>query len=148
MITATINRKPSTDAGTFGTFSITTAYGNELRLNSLELPSRANAINLSCVPTGIYTCEYAWSMRRRGFVYWVREVEDRTAIQMHVANYAGNVDLGFKSEVKGCIALGMTLGKGWGNYAHQNTVGHSADAFAALRAFTKKQSFKLKIMEG
>lgn len=149
MITATINRDSSTDHGTFGTFSITRGGDwNRLTLQSLELPWRDNAINVSCIPCGIYTCEFAWSTKRLRFVYWVRDVLPRTSIQMHSANYAGDVTQGFKSNVKGCIALGMTRGYGWGEYSHQRIVGYSADAFRALIGFTNKQPFKLIIAGG
>ena len=70
------------------------------RFYTIERPWRENKPYVSCIPTGSYM------MRRResprfGETWHVLDVEDRTHILIHVAN--------FPNDVQGCIGLGKKL---------------------------------------
>lgn len=70
------------------------------RFYTVERPWIDNKPYVSCIPTGSY------NMRRResprfGETWHVLDVEDRTHILIHVAN--------FPSDVQGCIGLGTKL---------------------------------------
>lgn len=107
MKSATITRGPSTDEGTFGTLSTDDGL---LTVNTLELPWRDNAKGHSCIPTGEYKAIWHNSPSK-GWVYMLTGTEPRTDILVHSANFAGDTDKGFQSELLGCIALGKIDGK-------------------------------------
>lgn len=93
---------PSTDQGTFGSASI-----DALKFVSLELPWRDNQPNLSCIPAGTYTAWRVYSGRFVRDVYQLQNVPDRSAIEIHPANWAGDVEQGWYSDLQGCICLGL-----------------------------------------
>lgn len=100
----TITRGPSSSAGTFGRI----AFGSE-ELHSVELPWRSNMTGKSCIPVGSYRCEMVNSPRF-GRVYGVRDVPGRSNILIHAANFGGNTELGYDSDLLGCIAPAMSVG--------------------------------------
>ncbi len=102
---ATLSRGPSTDEGTFG--KIACADGPEL--NSLELPWRENKPQASSIPPGVYTCAIVDSPKF-GKVYGVRDVKGRDHILIHAANFAGDKEKGWVSELLGCIAPCLSVG--------------------------------------
>jgi len=68
------------------------------RIKTLELPWRDNKKNVSCIPAGIYPIRPI--IRPNGdWALLLENVKNRTAILIHVANYA--------REIKGCIAVGL-----------------------------------------
>lgn len=93
-----LRRLEATDEGTFGTLT----FGNSV-CRSLELPWRDNVRRKSCIPEGRYRCAVIVSPRF-GRVYGVLDVPGRSAILIHSANLAGDVDLGYDSQLQGCIA--------------------------------------------
>ncbi len=105
MIAATIVREESTDEGTFGVFTLDSG----LRLRSAELPWRDNARKLSCIPVGVYQCVWHTSPRF-GECYRLRDVPGRSDILFHAANFAGDTTMGYRSDLEGCIALGLDVG--------------------------------------
>lgn len=68
------------------------------RCFTLELPWKGNEQDISCIPEGIYKYRVALSPRRGSDVIWVDGVPDRTAIQLHPANYL--------RQLLGCTAVG------------------------------------------
>ena len=68
---------------------------------TLERPWRNNKVDLSCIPTGRYTCK-RYNSPTHGPTFMVMGVPGRTLILFHVAN--------FVHELKGCIALGLRRG--------------------------------------
>jgi hypothetical protein len=102
---ATLTRSPSTDQGTFGTLVL----DDGTTFHSLELPWRDNARGLSCIPAGTYVFRKVDSPKH-GECYQALDVPGRSEIQIHVANYAGDVTLGYRSDLMGCIALGKEVG--------------------------------------
>lgn len=95
---AQIARESSTDAGTFGVFSFGT-----YSLYSLELPWRENARQRSCIPPGVYSCALVQSPKF-GRVYGVANVPGRSRVLIHSANFAGDAQMGYTTQLHGCIA--------------------------------------------
>lgn len=122
MISATLVRHATSDAGTFGTLVI-----GALTLETGELPDRDNAEGISSIPAGTYTCKRVHSPRF-GEVYEITNVPGRTHVLIHAGNFCGDKSKGYKSDVEGCIILGQLLGKIDGQPAVTSSVG-------ALRAF-------------
>jgi hypothetical protein len=103
---AVLERGPSTDEGTFGVLTL----GGDVQLYSVELPWRNNATGKSCIPLGIYRCEVVNSPRF-GRVYGVLDVPGRSNILIHAANYGGDVEKGWTSDLLGCIGPAMRVGQ-------------------------------------
>lgn len=97
-------RTPTTDQGTFGLLQ-----ANQFRCHVLELPWRDNRRQRSCIPVGSYDVLPHMS-GRFGRCYWVQDVPGRSGILFHGGNYAGDVDLGWKSHSYGCLLLGRDRG--------------------------------------
>lgn len=92
----------------------------QLQLVTLECPWEDNRQNESCIPLGIYPLSWYLSPSH-GWVLRVHDVPGRTDIELHVANIV--------SELKGCIAVGMT------EYMHlgELRIGASERAMGYLR---------------
>lgn len=102
-ITLYLNRYAETDQGTEGVFSVPDL---SFACFCLELPWRDNRPTVSCIPPGFYPL--AWS--ERNSAYQVQNVSGRSGILIHAGNFAGAKDIGYKSDVEGCILLGMHMG--------------------------------------
>jgi len=70
--------------------------GGDLVCYAIELPSRENVRNISCIPEGTYPLAKRYS-KRFGWHILVRDVPMRSAILFHPANNA-------EKELRGCIA--------------------------------------------
>lgn len=134
---ATLTRTKTGNAGTFGVLEI-----DGERFRTGELPWRDNARGKSCVPAGTYRVSWQPS-GKYGKKYELQDVPGRSDILIHAANLVGDKDLGLKSEVDGCIALG--LGKGFVN--GQEAVVQSQDAVRAFEAYMGKEDFELTIVD-
>ena len=104
MLAAKLTRAPSTDQGTFGLL----VFGQST-VRTLELPWRDNTPQKSCIPTGTYRCQIVKSPRF-GKVYHVTNVPGRSAVLIHSANFAGDVDKGWTTQLHGCIAPFLKTG--------------------------------------
>lgn len=100
-----LERFESTDQGTFGKIRI-----DSETFYTLELPWRDNRSDISCIPAGLYGCEYNMSAHFRRKLYSVEGVNNRIGIRIHPANFAGDRTLGYDSQLHGCIALGLHTG--------------------------------------
>lgn len=107
MRTATLTRKKTGDSGTFGML----VTDNGQTFISGELPWRDNARGLSCIPLGEYVCIWTFSPAHSRQLYQLQGVKDRSEVQIHPGNYCGDTTKGMRSDVMGCIILGMTLGR-------------------------------------
>lgn len=67
-------------------------------LTTLEPPWRFNETFTSCIPSGVYVCDYAL-VKGKG-LYRVLDVPGRTAVQIHVGNTV--------KDTSGCILIGMS----------------------------------------
>lgn len=66
---------------------------------TLELPSRDNAPNISCIPEGVYRVK-KYRSPSLGLVWHLQDVKDRTWIYIHAGNYT--------RQIQGCILVGKT----------------------------------------
>lgn len=64
---------------------------------TLELPWLNNANDISCIPEGVYKA-FKRNSPTNGFVIELKEVPNRSYVQIHKGNYTRNV--------KGCILVG------------------------------------------
>lgn len=104
MNSATLLRRKSTNQGTPGTLS----FGTQV-VGTMELPWRNNTKKLSCIPLGTYRC--IWSRSSKfGMCYHVMDVPGRSSVLIHAANLAGDILLGYDTQLQGCIAPCMKLG--------------------------------------
>ena len=81
-----------------GTWGILTIANTNTLLFTCELQWHDNARNKSCIPAGMYRIE-----KITDYKWIVCDVQGRSGILLHPANYP--------SELRGCIALGLRLGK-------------------------------------
>lgn len=150
MRSATILRQPGSDVGTFGRFE---ADDNLLELVSLELPWRdLNSDGVgdrehSCINAGVYRCEWHQSPSK-GWCYQVTGVRGRSHILIHAANFAGDIERDWQSDLKGCIALGISRGTLTNDSGHaQSAVLRSHEAVDRLHGWACKEPFMLHIIE-
>lgn len=142
MICAHLERHTTGDSGTFGELNMPSIGLDGLRLQTGECPWRDNKPFVSCIPPGLYGCQWRESPRF-GWTYEVVDVPDRTHIIIHIGNWCGDVDLSLRSDVEGCILLGM----GSGVLAGQQAVLNSGNALTKLYAATKGEMLLLEITE-
>jgi hypothetical protein len=131
-------RGASHDDGTLGMLFV----GGQFFCRSIELPDRGNQRGVSRIPAGEYLCKWHRSPRF-GWVYLVTGVPGRSDILIHPANWAGDKAMGFRSDLLGCIALGLQVG----TLAGQRAV--LASRAACGRFFTRMAAadFALVIVE-
>lgn len=67
---------------------------------TLELPWKLNESNVSCIPEDGYD-SIKHRSTRNGDCIWIKDVEDRTHIQIHSGNWA--------HQIKGCILVGEAI---------------------------------------
>lgn len=139
-LTVRLVREPSTDEGTFGRLS----FGPH-RCFSIELPWRNNRRQRSCIPPGVYRCAIVQSPRF-GRVYGVANVPGRSHVLIHSANLGGDVDLGWDTQLHGCIAPCERLGAMRSRSGRMQAAGLvSRPATARLMAWAAGQPFTLTI---
>ena len=134
-------RDKSTDNGTLGMWHL----DDGTQYHSLELPWRDNETGKSCIPIGTYTCKWLNSPKH-GWCYHLVDVPGRSFIEVHSANYGGDVDKGRVSELLGCIALGLSVGVMYpDNHPAQMAILSSKAAIAAFNEKMQQQDFMLVI---
>ena len=109
-MTLTIDRFATGDEGTQGKATLDSAGA----WCALELPWRNDAEDISCIPAGTYKAVLLPSEHFHRDLYHVLTVRDRSAIEIHSGNYAGDKAKGLRSDVTGCIMLGHALGHLYG----------------------------------
>ena len=139
---AIIKRIRTGDDGTFGTMLIKDG-SRELTLCTAELPWKNNARNVSCIPVGSYRAKLTTSARFGVDLYEITPVYGRSGIRIHFGNFAGDVNKGKRSDVEGCILVGMRHG----TISKQRVVLESRTALAALHKFTGGSDFALTIFD-
>lgn len=138
-------RYQSSDQGTFG---ILTLQDTRQQFQSLELPWRNNRSSISSIPAGIYECSLTWSPRFGRLMWLVNGVRGRSGIRIHPANLAGDIDLGWQSQLNGCIALGFKTGKmQLDDGKWQKCVLTSRPAVRQFEAAVKSSPFLLEIKD-
>jgi hypothetical protein len=144
MIIVTLQRTETGDEGTFGKIKV----GDEAAYpyKTIELPWRDNKQFLSCIPAGEYQCDWA-ARPDGGWCYHVNGVAGRTAILIHAANLGGDVTLGYKSDLEGCIGLGLRFGALTVGNKYQRGVLNSAVALSLFEAQLGYHSFTLAVVD-
>ena len=84
------------EKGTWGVW----IFDGEVFCRTIERPWIDNIINVSCIPTGKYTCK---RIKSGGFgvTFEVMDVEGRTLIRIHWGSYI--------EDYKGCIGVGQRV---------------------------------------
>ena len=102
----TVNRGPSRPEGTFGKAVLDdgTTYA------CLELPWKDNMPGLSCIAIGMYNAVVTMSPHLGMDTYELQSVPARSDIRIHIGNFGGDVSLGLRSDILGCILLGTSTG--------------------------------------
>lgn len=137
---AALHRGASTEQGTFGVLR----FGGE-QVHTLELPWRDNRRQRSCVPVGAYECRLVRSPRF-GNVYKLLAVPGRSHVLIHPANLAGDVEMGWTSELEGCIAPCMRVGAMRNKAGVMQAAGLvSRPAVRALMTWADGQPFELEV---
>lgn len=136
MLTVRLIRGVSGVDGTFGKLVLPIG----MQLVSGELPYRDNKTRVSCIPIGKYKCVWQFS-NKFGWCYEVTGVKDRSRILIHAANFCGLASEGFKQELEGCIALGLSLGSN----GKQKMLLSSRVAIAKFHEVLNRQPFYLEI---
>lgn len=134
-----ILRYESTDQGTFG---LVRCPAQDIKLHSIELPWRDNQPNVSCIPAGKYRC-FVRQTSKYGMAYEVGEVPGRTAILIHLGNWAGDTEKGFRSNSYGCILLGLCRGIVY----EQRAILNSRAAIYEFMDKMNRQPFTLNILD-
>jgi hypothetical protein len=101
------------ETGDEGTFSVGTLTDGDNRLgfwDFVELPWRDNRAQVSCIPPGLYNAHLTHSDRFKREVYVLENVPERSFIEIHPANWAGDKALGYHAELNGCLAPGLERG--------------------------------------
>jgi len=137
---ATLIREENTDEGTFGKLFI----DDEFCCHTLELPWRDNVSRYSCIPVGQYECHWITSPKH-GHCYQVTNVPGRSMIEIHSANFAGDVQQGYVSQLLGCIALGTSVGELDAGGGEQRAILHSKEAIRKFEDEMNKEDFLLII---
>lgn len=136
-----LTRTAYTDQGTFGVLE-----GEGLRLFTLECPWRDNRRMVSCIPEGRYDVVWGWSNRFKRNTFRLVGVLQRDGILIHSANFAGDQNMGWVSQLNGCIALGLRQGILRNrNGAMQNAILSSSPAVRQFEKIMPKK-FKLEIV--
>lgn len=129
MKVAEMNRFAYSPDGTFG--ELVTPSG--LYYATVERPWLENKRGVSCIPEGVYVCRPR-KFHKGGYdAIEITNVQDRTHILMHVANYP--------SQVMGCIGINTRHGA----INHQWCGLSSKKAFKSLMAELGGETFKLSI---
>jgi hypothetical protein len=139
MLRATMQRSGSTDQGTFGVLE----FGGQV-VRTIELPWRDNLRQRSSIPLGTYQCGIVNSPRF-GRVYGVRDVPGRSHVLIHSANLAGDVDMGWQTQLHGCIAPCLHIGQMQVNGKWQRAGLVSRPALRQLMDWADGRPFELEI---
>lgn len=95
-----VNRSFSNDKQTIGQMLIVDGDNVVTGFPTLELPWLNNKRNISCIPSGVYTCVKRKSPSQ-GMCFWIKDVPGRDWILIHKGNYHTNI--------KGCMLVGTFL---------------------------------------
>lgn len=105
-----LERNQSTVEGTTGTMH---CVGDpSVYFFTMELPWRENKRALSCIPEGVYIAK-PYASPSKGSVYLLKNVPNRSFIEIHSANFGGDRSESskgkYQSQLLGCIALGEKI---------------------------------------
>ena len=133
MTILTLKRFSSTDKGTFGVLLDEKGYPI---CDSVELPWKQNAPQISCIPAGEYTVKKSFYDKGGYECYEIQNVPNRSDILIHAGNTI--------NDIRGCILIGY----GWGRLGVNPAVINSRETLKSFMYLMKDQpEFKLVISE-
>ena len=130
------------ETGPQGTFGIIQYEGGSFF--TAELPDYDNTPNVSCIPADTYTVVWNYSPMFKRRMYMLMDVPGRSGIRIHSGNWAGSKNLGFRTNVLGCIMFG----KAKGELMAQKAILISRPAVRAFENFMNHDGFELEIVNG
>lgn len=133
----TLTRDDKSEEGTFGELVV-----GDLKLQTGELPWHDNLPNISCVPAGQYIAK-PFTSPTHGACLMLQNVPGRTDCEVHAGNWCGDRRAGKRSDVLGCIIVGLTRGP----LAGQKAVLSSGAALEKLLEFLAGDNLLLTITE-
>lgn len=143
-----VERFESDDLGTYSLVSTDSGF----QCYGGELPWRADLVEIkgrSCLRPMVGICSWGDSPKH-GCCYHLPTPlpGDRTDVEIHAANWMGDLDKGYACQLEGCLALGRAVM----NVAFPNKPGYgqkglssSRDALEAFEADLGRKSFELTI---
>lgn len=137
MRTATLSRLSTGDDGTFGELETDDGF----KCFTVELPWKDNLADRSCVPAGVYSCNWRYSPKHECNLYHVDNVPGRSSVEIHPANWGGDKTQGKRSDLLGCIGVGEKIELING----QLGVSHSKATLSALELVLHQEPFELTI---
>jgi len=138
-----ISQGQSTDQGSFGDMTLESG----LTWKCLELPYRGNQNGLSRILPGNYTAKLAWSEHFGRDLYHLNDTNGRLAIEIHSANFAGDILLGWKSQLHGCCAPGKEVGElDRGDGIMQRAVLQSRQALEEFMTATNGEDLEIEVL--
>lgn len=152
--TISLTRRDSSPQGTPGVIVVPTLQGTEA-FYTLELPWRNNLPRISCIPAGTYIVTlnptaHLWSPRSDGKIFQIMDVPGRSECKIHAGNFAGNEDLGYKSDFLGCVGIGsgFTTVTPVDHSMPQTCLMHSRNSLSHFMSLMGDTDFQLVIREG
>jgi hypothetical protein len=104
MRNVTLTREQGDDSqGTFGSW----VSDSGVCVKSLELPWKDDKPGISCIPLGTYNVRWLFSPKH-GWCFHVQDVPGRSYVEIHSCNLAGDTELGYVSQLSGCISVGFS----------------------------------------
>lgn len=147
MRSATLQRENDTtpDQGTPGIITCDTAR----QFYSLELPDRENAPDRGRILAGTYLAHLIMSGHfherdgSRAMLYMLLNVPGRKYVELHWGNWAGDAEMGYNSDVDGCILQGNHRGILNG----QKAITDTRNAVAQFKEEMGNEDFELTIKD-
>lgn len=143
----TVERFESDDLGTFGLWT----SDSGLQVYTGELPWRADFVeikNRSCIRPVVAVLTWGDSPKHGACYRFPDLPGDRTDVELHAANWMGDLLKGYACQLEGCLAVGravMTVAfpdrPGYG----QKGLSSSKDALAAVIADLARKPFELTL---
>lgn len=109
--------------------------------DTLELPYKDNAHNISCIPAGTYTCNVSHMGNMNIDAYLLSSVAGRSGIFIHPGNYA----FGKQVDTEGCILVGNAFEDRNGDGT--DDVVNSRITFAKFMGFFANEPIELTIVD-
>lgn len=130
-----------TSTSSFGTFGHI-CLDERMTCYTAEPPWKDNRAGVSCIPTGVYIAR-PYASREHGNTYRLEDVPGRTAILIHIGNWAGDRELNIRSDSMGCILPGRVIMPLDG----QKGVSASGDAMADLLRRLAARTLRLRVVD-
>jgi len=150
-VVLTRTKEATRGQGTFGVLRVVDENGNTVySCNTGELPDHQNKTGISRVMMDTYRCDWTVSKKFPNGTFELEDKHGREGVRIHIGNWCGDVALGWRSDVEGCILLGTAQEvrvciKNFGR--SQEGVFNSTVAFNEFNRIMGKRPFTLVITE-